>query len=115
MGYVIVPPEYIKGEGSNYHIFEASVSNYDTKYLEISNKSICNKVAFKEQYKSINSFYNYTIYINTVNNIRDIFEKSVDFQKSNSGIIYVSNIRNLKIVCALLKVDICGVCMSTIY
>ena len=117
MGYVIVPPKYIEGEGPNYHIFKASVNEYDNKYVEISNKSICNikPVYIKEQYESINCFRSYKILLDVEHNINDFFNKNIIFQENNNGIIYITNDRNLKIVCALLKVDICGVCMSTIY
>ena len=115
MGYVIVPPQYIKGEGPNYHIFKASVNKYDKMYVDIFNKSICNMASIKEQYKSINSFHNCAVSISIEGSINDIFERKITFQESSNGIIYIPNNRNLKIVCALLKVDICGVCMSTIY
>ena len=31
MGYVIVPPQYIKGEGCNHHIFEFTYNKVNNK------------------------------------------------------------------------------------
>lgn len=117
MGYVIVPPKYIKGEGDNYHIFEANYNNINNK-IEIDDDPLCNKPNISIIKRNINinvySFKEYTINIKmSENNINN----TLLYYKNSNGLIFLNDYDqiDLKILCALLEVDICGVCMSTIY
>ena len=45
------------------------------------------------------------------------YRKTLDYYQNSNSIIFLNNCnqRDLKILCALLEINICGRCVSTIY
>ena len=117
MGYVIVPPQYIKGEGCNHHIFEFTYNKVNNK-IKIFDDPLCNNPNIIIMKTNINTnvsyFKKHSIFIKMS---ESNFNETLTYYKNSNNIIFLNNYnqRDLKILCALLYIDICGVCMSTIY
>ena len=117
MGYVIVPPQYIKGEGDNFHIFEANYNNIYNK-IEIGDAPLCNDPKIIIIKKNINTNAgNFKKYMINIIMSKNNYRKTLDYYQNSNSIIFLNNCnqRDLKILCALLEINICGRCVSTIY